>query len=101
MVNEQAAISEQETAIETVTVPASGIEAYLRRDHYAGDVLVATDFQVTVTMPDGRILKNPRGWTATPLELVEGENTITICYDINRWIMEIAEETAVICIFGR
>lgn len=69
---------------EQAYVQTGSIEAHLRREHYAGEVLVATDFDVRVTMPDGRVLRNPRGWTATPLELSQGENIITIAYDMLR-----------------
>ena len=66
------------------------IEAHLLKEHYAGDVLVAADFQVKVTMPDGRVLMNPRGWTATPLELAKGDNDITVAYDMLRTVIHVS-----------
>lgn len=57
-----------------------GIRAFLLSTHYAGDVLTALDFNVQVRTQDGKTLINPRGWTAEPLEIKEGENVITVSY---------------------
>ena len=61
-------------------VEGQGLEVNLVNKHYACDVLKAKDFHVKVTKTDGEILINPLGWNASPLELVEGENKITIIY---------------------
>ena len=57
-----------------------GITAVLLQTHYAGDILAARDFNIQVRKEDGTTLINPQGWTAEPLELVEGDNEITVCY---------------------
>ena len=73
---------ETEVVTENVTEQISepGIVASLLREHYAGDVLTARDFNIQVTNEDGTKLVNPRGWVAAPLELSEGENNITVAY---------------------
>lgn len=66
---------------ETQYVAVSGVEAKLVKKRYAGEILKASDFNIKVTKEDGTILKNPNGWSAMPLELVEGKNTIVITYE--------------------
>lgn len=76
--NEVETTTEVESTSEITVEP--GIVASLLREHYAGDVLTARDFNIQVTNEDGTKLVNPRGWVAAPLELSEGENNITVAY---------------------
>lgn len=59
----------------------SKIEACLVKTHYAGDVLEAADFYIKITKADGTIIENPLGWHASPLELLEGENKISVSFE--------------------
>lgn len=75
--------AETEKDIETTTEQAAEtgrIEARLVNSHYAGDVLTSKDFYIKVINQDGSEKINPRGWSALPLELKEGENKITVSY---------------------
>lgn len=81
---EEPTTKEPETEEPTTKKPVevnSGIEASILGTHYAGDVLAAKDFDVKVVTKKGKVLKNPVGWGATPLKLVEGENKITVLYE--------------------
>ena len=67
---------------EEIQQSASGsLEARLVNKHYAGDVLKANDFYIKVTRGDGTVQVNPLGWDANPLELVEGDNLITVIFE--------------------
>lgn len=73
-------IDETKETQETAQV-ISTMEVRLVNKHYAGDVLKAKDFYVKVTRTDGTVEVNPLGWDAYPLELVEGDNIITVIFE--------------------
>jgi uncharacterized protein YkwD len=68
------------TTAAAVVKPVS-ISASVTGTHYGGETLTGADFNVTVTFSDGTSATNPAGFTASPLTLVTGSNSIVVAYN--------------------
>ena len=68
-----------ETPTQAQVVPKE-LRASIRKEHYVGESLSARDFKIEVVMSDDSVLTDPPGWAATPLELNDINNEITVTY---------------------
>jgi uncharacterized protein YkwD len=76
-----AAKKETTAGTSAAIVKPVSISASVSGTHYGGETLTGADFNVIVTFSDGTTSTNPIGFTASPLTLVTGSNSIVVTYN--------------------